>query len=73
MNKDKLLGLIREHGDSQEALANYLGITRNTLYRKINEVDGSSFDEREMSAIAKRYNLDESVFLNVFFYDLYVS
>lgn len=70
MNKDKLLGVMRENGDSQEILADALNMTRQTLSKKIREIDGASFNLPELKIIRKRYQLSDSQFNAIFFADL---
>ena len=41
MNKNKLLAVIAEHGETQKTLAEALGITRVTLCKKISEKNNS--------------------------------
>lgn len=67
VNKNKLFGIMKEHGDTQTSLAAALGITRNTLYNKINEKSGASFTQPEISAISKRYHLTQSSLIAIFF------
>ena len=69
MNKDKLAGVMRENRDTQESLANYLGITRQTLSNKIHEKDGASFTWLELKAIWQKYKLSDLEFLAIFFAD----
>lgn len=70
MNKNKLLGIIKENNDTQEGLADALNITRQTLSKKINETNGASFTLSELKIIRIRYKLNESDFNAIFFADL---
>lgn len=70
MNKNKLLGIIKENNDTQEGLADALNITRQTLSKKINETNGASFTLFELKIIRIRYKLNESEFNAIFFADL---
>ncbi len=70
MNKNKLLGIIKENNDTQEGLADALNITRQTLSKKINETNGASFTLFELKIIRIRYKLNESDFNAIFFADL---
>ncbi len=52
------------YGDSMEDLANYLEISRQALYTK---VEGSfDFKQDEMFKIKKRYNLTDKEFVEIF-------
>ncbi len=67
MNKRQLLSVMAANGDNQTTLADYLGIARVTLSRKINEKGNAVFTQPEMAAIKKKYNLTDSVFSSIFF------
>lgn len=69
MNSSKLLGVMKEHNDTQETLACAIGVSRKTLAAKIYEKKKAAFNRIEMKAIAKRYNLDEDLFNAIFFDD----
>lgn len=55
------------HGDTNRTLAEYLGITANSVCNKINE-NGTEFKQGEIAAIKERYNLSmeqvEAIFFN---------
>lgn len=72
MNADKLLGIIKENGDTQESLAYAIGISRSRLSAKIHERDGAVFTQPEILAIKRRYALDDEM-LNVIFFNDFVS
>lgn len=67
MNRNKLLAVIAEHGENQKVLAEYLGITRVTLCKKISEKSDAVFTQPEISAIKKRYNLSDEAVSAIFF------
>lgn len=67
MNSAKFIGVMHEHGDTQTSLSSDMGISRNTLNKKIYERDGSAFTQSEMQFIKDRYSLDDNTFLAVFF------
>jgi len=69
MNSLKLLGIMKEHNDTQETLANAIGLSRKTLAAKIYEKKDAAFNRTEMKAIAKRYHLDKDLFNAIFFDD----
>lgn len=72
MNKNKLLAVLREHGDTQSDLAFAIGLSRTRLSMKINSKDGAVFTQPEILAIKKRYNMDDTL-LNAIFFEEYVS
>lgn len=57
MNKALLRSHMAKHNDTQEALANYLGISLSRLNAKINETSGAEFKQTEIAFIKKRYSL----------------
>lgn len=65
MHNERLLkSKMTLYGDTQESLAKYLSLTRQTLSRKISgEYD---FTQTEMSLIKKRYNLTDEEFAQIF-------
>lgn len=67
MNTSKLLGIIKENNDTQEKLADAIGLSRTRLSAKIHERNGASFNQPEILAIKKRYHLDEMTLNAVFF------
>ena len=67
MNVLKLLGLMKERGDTQDTLATALGISRVTLNKKIHSRNGSSFNQPEIAAIRVRYNLTAQEVEAIFF------
>lgn len=56
MNKELLRSIMVLHGDTNKDLADYLGITEQSLSNKINE-NGTEFKQREIRLIKLRYNL----------------
>lgn len=69
MNRAKLLGIMKENNDTQDSLASAIGLSRTRLSAKIHERDGAMFNQAEMAAIKKRYNLDDITFSAIFFGD----
>lgn len=63
-NERMLRSKMTLNGDTQEKLAAYLGITRQTLSKKISgEYD---FTQTEMSLIKNRYELSDEEFAQIF-------
>lgn len=65
MNPNKLKAKMKAHGDTQESLADALGISRTRLTAKINGV--SDFRQLEMLFIKKRYDLTADEVDDIFF------
>lgn len=65
MNPNKLKAEMKAHGDTQESLADALGISRTRLTAKINGV--SDFRQLEMLFIKKRYDLTADEVDDIFF------
>lgn len=64
MEKRMLQAEMILYGDSLTDLANYLGVVRQTLARKM---DGESdFTQTEMTMIKNRYNLSDEKFAQIF-------
>lgn len=66
MNKKLFRSLMVLHDDTNASLAQYLGITEQSLSNKINE-NGTEFKQGEMALIKARYNLDADMIDRVFF------
>ena len=68
MNKELLRSIMVLHGDTNKTLADYLGITEQSLCNKINE-NGTEFKQREIRLIRKRYKLTSEQVDLIFFAD----
>lgn len=66
MNKEKLKSVMALHGDTIKALAEYLGISEQSLCNKINE-NGTEFKQGEIRKIKDRYNLSPAEVDAIFF------
>lgn len=64
MDKELLKYHIAKNGDSIKELANFLGLHATTLYKKMN--GNTDFSSKEVSKIAKRYDLSDSVIVDIF-------
>lgn len=51
------------YGDNYNSLAKFLGISRQTVVRKVKE---GSFSQEEMSKIKMRYNMSDEKFVQIF-------
>ena len=54
------------HGDTNAKLAEYLGITEQSISNKINE-NGTEFKQGEIAKIKARYDLDSDMVDRIFF------
>lgn len=63
--KHRLLEAMENHGDSRVNLSDYLGITYQTLSKKLN--GHFEFTLAELKAIKDRYKLSDSEFCQIFF------
>ena len=54
MKTSLLLSIVKMHGDTQEDLANAIGISRTRLSAKLHARNGASFTQPEIAAIKKR-------------------
>lgn len=67
MNKNKLLAVIKENGDTQDTLAEAIGLSRSRLSAKIHERNGAAFTHPEIVSIKNRYNLSDEQLNAIFF------
>ncbi len=69
MDKALLRSHMAKHSDTQEDLANYLGISLSRLNAKINESGGAEFKQTEIAFIKRRYGLSaretDAIFFNL--------
>lgn len=66
MNGKLLRSIMTLHGDTNASLAEYLGITEQSVSNKINE-KGTEFKQGEITKIKARYNLDCDMVDRIFF------
>ena len=69
MNKNKFVSVMKLHGDTQESLAEAIGISVQRLNAKINSTCGAEFTMSEIRAIKIRYNLTCQEIDEIFFCD----
>lgn len=69
MNKNKLVSKMKWHGDRNEDLANYIGISPQRFSAKLNQTDGAEFTQGEISMIIRRYKLTAQEVMEIFFED----
>lgn len=68
MNKELLRSIMVLYGDTNKDLADYLGITEQSVSNKINE-NGTEFKLGEMKLIKRRYKLTSDLVDRIFFAD----
>lgn len=68
MNGKLLRSVMALHGDTNKSLAEYLGITEQSVSNKINE-NGTEFKQGEIMKIKARYSLDSEMVDRIFFAD----
>lgn len=68
MNGKLLRSIMVLHGDTNASLAEFLGITEQSVSNKINE-NGTEFKQGEITKIKSRYNLDCDMVDRIFFAD----
>lgn len=67
MNKNEFISAMKRYGDRQSDLADAIGLSRVRLSAKINERNGASFSQPEISTIKRRYKLSDSEIVDIFF------
>lgn len=68
MNANLLRSVMVLHGDTNAKLAEFLGITEQSLSNKIN-AKGTEFKQGEIAKIKARYGLDNDMVDRIFFAD----
>ena len=66
MNSKLLRSVMVMFGDTNESLAEFLGISAQSVCNKINE-NGTEFKQGEIAKIKARYNLDGEMVDRIFF------
>ena len=66
MNSKLLRSVMVMFGDTNATLAEFLGITEQSVSNKINE-NGTEFKQGEIAKIKSRYNLDSEMVDRIFF------
>lgn len=67
MNDKLLRSEMVLHGDTNAALAEYLGISRQRFSAKLNETGGAEFTQSEIKKIRNRYDLSDVEVVKIFF------
>lgn len=66
MDKRLLRSIMTRYGDTNASLAEYLGITEQSVSNKINE-NGTEFKQGEIFKIKVKYGLDSEMVNRIFF------
>ena len=66
MRKEVLRSIMVLYGDTNKDLADYLGISEQSVSNKINE-NGTEFKQGEIARIKSRYNLTSEQVDTIFF------
>ena len=66
MNTHELKKVMLDYGDSNKALADFLGMAESTFSSKLHE-NGAAFRKREMKKIIERYKLSAEQIKLIFF------
>ena len=66
MNTNELKKVMLDYGDSNKALADFLGMAESTFSSKLHE-NGAAFRKREMKKIIERYKLSAEQIKLIFF------
>lgn len=69
MNKNKLVSKMKLYEDTQESLADAIGISVQRVNAKINQTGGAEFTMSEIRAIKIRYKLTSEEVDDIFFCD----
>ncbi len=72
MNKAMLKSIMALYGDTVNDLADFLGLTPQSVYNKMNETEMSSgkkaeFGQREIRLMSERYNFNAKQIKDIFF------
>ncbi len=67
MNKDKLLAIIKEYGETQGDLAETIGLSRTRLSAKIHSKQNAVFTQPEIAEIKRHYHLSNNQVNEIFF------
>ena len=66
MNKALLRSIMVLHNDTNQSLADFLGISAKSVNDKINE-NNTEFKQSEIAAIKERYSLTDEQVCSIFF------
>lgn len=67
VNKNMLVSKMKLFGDTQETLANFIGVSLSRFNAKLNGTDGAEFTQGEIAKIKEKYNLTDEEVILIFF------
>lgn len=67
MNKYRLVEIMKRNGDTQEKLANVVGLSLTRFNMKLNETGGAEFTQGEIQAMKQHYDLSPEEIDEIFF------
>ena len=67
LNKNLLISKMKLYGDTQESLANHIGLSVPRVNAKINGTAGAEFSQSEIVKIKEKYNLSDEDVIQIFF------
>ena len=67
MSKNELVSVMKKHGDRNEDLAKYIGISQQRFSAKLNGTGGADFTRNEIQKIKDKYNLTSEEVNTIFF------
>ena len=67
MNKNELVSKMKKHGDRNEDLAKYIGISPQRFSAKLNGTGGAEFTQGEICKVKEKYNLTSEEVDAIFF------
>ena len=67
VSKNELVSKMKKHGDRNEDLAKYIGISPQRFSAKLNETNGAEFTQSEIQKVKERYNLTSEEVDAIFF------
>ena len=67
MNKNELVSKMKKHGDRNEDLAKYIGISPQRFSAKLNSTGGAEFTQSEIHKIKEKYCLTSEDVNEIFF------
>ena len=67
MDKPLLASFMARYSDTQETLADAMGLSLSRFNAKVNERDGAAFNQNEMRFIIDRYSLSQDDAMSIFF------
>ena len=67
VNKNELVSKMKKHGDRNEDLAKYIGISPQRFSAKLNGTGGAEFTQGEICKVKEKYNLTSEEVDAIFF------